>query len=343
MSVCITTNYLDPRSVYPVIDPRRTGGPNEYGYAFALDFVRIDVKRSGVSNCSMTVRFVSTLSEGKEIQAWNLFSNNFVDHIGSASLGLQSTMTITRASASTTPCGVGADTVILCRYYAWPRGRTALYTFPPDDFWDFWGGCLVTFNWISDTQGSGLWGNQTSQPTYPLLVRGDGMLLQDSQGAFSVVFGGAEFVVTDPTYLTAMGFNTSNAIAVGTVGTGTMPPFPVDGTLLREFGRPEVYVVFGGAKFWIPDPPTLVTLGFDWSKVRVIPPGTSKLLATMPIDGTLVKEQHNPQVFLVEGKQLLWVTSPTVMARRCLSWRNVRTVPDKALTSGLPHGSDLLF
>jgi hypothetical protein len=36
-------------------------------------------------------------SEGKQIEAWNIFSNNFATSVGSASLGLGSSMTITRS------------------------------------------------------------------------------------------------------------------------------------------------------------------------------------------------------------------------------------------------------
>ena len=142
MNLCVTANYLDPRSIYPVLDPRRTAGPGptfRYAYALALDAIEIDVTRlAGLSSCKMFVNFTSTLSEGKEIQAWNMLNHNFVDRIGSAGLGLTQSMSITQAM-----CGTGADTLVLCRYYAWPQGRTALYTFPPQDFWDFWGGCAV--------------------------------------------------------------------------------------------------------------------------------------------------------------------------------------------------------
>jgi hypothetical protein len=110
--------------------------------------------------------------------------------------------------------------------------------------------------------------------------------------------------------------------------------------LLRDSDRSEVFVVYGGAKFWIPDPPTLASLGFNFGEVDVVPPGGTSKLGTMPINGTLLKEQSNPKVFLVESQTLRWVTSPNVMDRHCLAWRYVRTVPDGALAA-LPHGMDL--
>jgi hypothetical protein len=337
MTVCVTTNYLDPQSIYPVLDPRRTAGPGPYQYAYALawDAIQITVQRnSPLSSCTMNVRFTTTLTEGKQIEAWNIFANNFATSVGSASLGLGSSMTITRAWGPGRSCGTGADTLVLCRQFAWPRGRTALYTFPPQDFWDFWGGCTVTFDWLSDTQGSNLWGNQTPQPTYPLVKLRDRTLMTDG-AQFRVVFGGTDFVVTDPAYLTAMGFNTSSAIPLV-----KLPTFPADGTLLRDSDRPEVFVVYGGAKFWIPDPLTLSALGFNFGQVNVVPPGGTSKLGALPINGTLIKEQSDPKVFMVESQTLRWVRSPTVMDTRCFAWRHVRTVPDTALAA-LPHGADL--
>ena len=195
MSHCIATRELDYRSIYPVADPRRTAGPGpySYGYAFNWDGVVVKVARTPtLSSCQMTVVLSSTLAEAKEIQAWNMFNNNSVARIGSSSLGLVDSMLISKAGRPGQSCGSGADTVILCRYFAWPRGRTALYTFEPHDFWDFWGGCTVTFAWESDTRGSGLWGNQTPGPAYPIVGLPDGTLMKDAMGTgFMIVFGGA--------------------------------------------------------------------------------------------------------------------------------------------------------
>jgi hypothetical protein len=63
-------------------------------------------------------------------------------------------------------------------------------------------------------------------------------------------------------------------------------------------------------------------------------------LAGMPLEGTLLKEQHDPKVFLTANQKLSWVTSPARFASRCLAWRNVRTGPDGALAT-LPHGPNI--
>ena len=220
MTVCVTTNYLDPSSVYPVLDPRRTPGPGpyRYGYALAWDGIMITVARTpALSSCQMTIVFSSTLTEGKEIQAWNLFNNSFADRIGSAGLGLASSMNIRRAWGPGRACGAGTDTLVLCRYFAWPRGRTALYSFPAQDFWDFWGGCTVTFSWFSDTAGSGRWGNQTPEPVYPLVAFPDRTLMRDGAG-FRVVFGGTDFVADDLLVI--------NGIRYFRMRSVPSPPFP---------------------------------------------------------------------------------------------------------------------
>ena len=147
---------------------------------FAWDAAVVRVERiPALSSCEMTVALTSTLHETKEIQAFNLFLNNWVDSISTFGAGQTISMNIRKAAIPGQACGTGTDTVVLCRHFAWPRGRTALYTFPPEDFWDFWGGCKVTFEWFSDTVANGKWGSQTPEPVYPLVAFPDGTLLRD--------------------------------------------------------------------------------------------------------------------------------------------------------------------
>jgi hypothetical protein len=215
------------------------------------------------------------------------------------------------------------------------RANSPVNTFDPQDFWDFWGGRRVTFEWISDTIPQGYWGNQAPPINYPVVQLPDRTLMMDGP-RFRVVFGGTDFVVTNPAYLTAMNLNTASAIPLR-----LLPSVPADGTLLRDADRPEVYVVYGGAKFHIP-PPTLFDLGFyDRGKVNIVPPGGTAKVGTRPIDGTLLKERSDPRVYLVANQRLSWITSPAAMDRMCLAWRHVRTVPDNAL-AGLTRGPDII-
>ncbi|MFT3970516.1 MAG: hypothetical protein QM695_09605 [Micropruina sp.] len=53
-----------------------------------------------------------------------------------------------------------------------------------------------------------------------------------------------------------------------------------DGQLVKMLTRPEVYVVQGGQRHWIPDPPTLFASGYDWSAVETI---SSSVMGTIPL------------------------------------------------------------
>jgi hypothetical protein len=364
---CVFTSSLGTQWFYPVIDPYRTAGagPYHYGYVFAWDAVEVTVTRNfSLSRCRMRVELSSSLAETKEIQAFNLYNDTWHDQIDSDPTGAVTAMTIDERKPAE-GCGAGTDTVVLARATAF--GPKAFYTFPAVDFWDFWGGCTVRFSWVSDTNPShAAWapsGAQTPAPTYPAVRLPDGTLMRNAAGTgLSVVFGGTDFPA-DPGYLGATVLDTTAATAraarapdardlLGIVGVRDrrllagalaftqLPPIPADFTLVREWNRPEVYVVFGGAKFRIPDPPTLVALGFDWSMVRVIPAGGTSKLLTIPIERTLIKEQHDPKVFLIDNQARRWVKSPAVMDARCLPWRHVRVVPDGSLST-LPPGPDL--
>ena len=367
MTVCVVASSLGSEWFYPVVDPYRTAGegPYGYGYVFAWDAVTVMVTRNfSLPRCKMRIEITSTLAEIKEIQAFNFYNNTWHDQIDSDPSGALTSMTITKWMAGQ-DCSAGTDTVVLAR--ATPFGPKAYYAFPTVDFWDFWGGCTVRFSWVADRNSAfPAWapsGAQTPAPTYPAVRLPDGTLMRNAAGTgVSVVFGGTDFSA-DPGYLGETALETTAATTravlepdrrnllggpgptarhfmAGAIAFTPLPPIPADFTLVREWNQPEVYVVYGGAKFRIPDPPTLFSLGFDWSMVRVIPAGGTSKLLDIPIDRTLIKEQHDPAVFLVESQKLRLVKSPAVMEARCLPWRHVRVVPDTSL-SALPRGADL--
>lgn len=345
MSTCTTvvgfiafSNNFD-RGKYPVLDPRRTAGPGpfRYGYNLVADGIVVGVTRDpSLSACEMRVDLVSTVAEPKDILAWNFYANTYVDRVGSAGLGLPATMKIRKSASMGVACDQGTDSVILRRRDAAFGNWTAWYWFSPQDFWDFWGGCNVTFEWFADfIRPRGLWGDETPPPRYPLVPFPDGTLMVDNMGNFSVVLGGTDFAVP-PSSLSALGLIPSDAIPFT-----QLHPIAADFTLVRELFTPEVYVIYGGAWFWIPNPPTFDSLGFSWGQVRVLPPGaTAAKRRQMPIDGTLLRERNDPRVYLVENQELRWVTSPAAMNGRCLPWRHVRLAPDNQL-AGLKKGPDL--
>jgi hypothetical protein len=181
--------------------------------------------------------------------------------------------------------------------------------------------------------------------TYPVVAFPDGTLLRSNAqpAVVYVVFGGAKFRLDAAN---AVGFDVTRTQLEPSSVVNGLPFAPVDGTLLREANDPRVFVVYGRAKFWIPDPPTLASLGFTFARVRVVPPGALANIPLVPRRGTLLRKQGDPRVFLVTrmptvGNVRSWVTSPQVLASRCLSWANVRLVPAGSLAV-LPRGADLV-
>jgi hypothetical protein len=363
---CVVTTSLGWQWFYPVFDPYRTAGPGpyHYGYLFAWDGVEVTVTRnfSSLDRCRMRVELSSSLPEIKEIQAFNLFNDTWHDQIDSLpGSSAVASMTIMKRMPGQ-GCGTGTDTLVLAR--GTPFGPKAFYTFPWDDLWDFWGGCTVRFSWVGDAGWGGPpWGPsgaQTPAPSYPVVILPDFTRMRNAAGTgVSVVFGGTDFpagagylgaldttaataqvqLAPDKRNLLGMFDPRDRLLLGGAIPFTPLPAIPADFTLVREWNRPEVFVVFGGAKFWIPDPPTLTDLGFDWSMVRVIPPGGTSKLLTIPIDGTLIRAQHAQTTFLVDNQQLRSV-SGAVMDARCLSSRHARVVADTSL-SALPMGPAL--
>jgi hypothetical protein len=113
-----------------------------------------------------------------------------------------------------------------------------------------------------------------------------------------------------------------------------------DLNIVREVSRPEVYVVAGGAKFQIPDPPTLFRLYGGWEVVRIVPDQALAQLAAVPREGTLIREENDPRVWRIEGQTKRHITTPEVLARYG-GWLMVRVLPDRALAR-LPPGAPIV-
>jgi hypothetical protein len=110
-------------------------------------------------------------------------------------------------------------------------------------------------------------------------------------------------------------------------GTNVWP----DGSVLKETSDPKIYVMYGNAKFWIPDPQTLFRLfPTGWNVVQVVPDGTLNPIDGMPKDGTILREEHNAYVWLIEASTKRHITTPSVLTRLG-GWHMVRVVPDFSL------------
>src|ERR1700688_1721679 len=86
-------------------------------------------------------------------------------------------------------------------------------------------------------------------------------------------------------------------------------PYP-DGTLLKASG-PEVDMMQGHERRWIPDPATFNYMGLNWGAIQTIPDANWATIAVGPpfpsrLDGTLLKGSAAP-VYIMQGGQRRWI------------------------------------
>jgi hypothetical protein len=108
-----------------------------------------------------------------------------------------------------------------------------------------------------------------------------------------------------------------------------------DGTLIKETSHPEVYIVYGGAKFYIPSWDQFTAMGLDPNAIQVIPDGSLNQFGVMPRDGTLLKELSRNEVYVIRGGKKVWVPNEDEFNRAGLDWNAIRIVPDDS-TSSMP-------
>lgn len=188
-----------------------------------------------------------------------------------------------------------------------------------------------------------VWRGLFAEPHSPVTpwFLADGRLLSErSDPAIFVVRGGGRFHISSPTEFDAGGFNWSQVVETQDESLAHVASFPADHTLIRERSSPRVYVTFGGKPFWIPSPEVFTSLGLDWAKVHIIPDGSLANLPATPREGTLLREQDGPAVYLVEGGKLCHIPNAEEFDARGFVWEDVGVVPDGAL-GDLPMGQPL--
>lgn len=117
---------------------------------------------------------------------------------------------------------------------------------------------------------------------------------------------------------------------------------PGDGDLVRGANTPEVYVIWGGARLWIPSPEEFNAMGYDWGKIMVISDRDVLSLPTVPTPGTLLRERSKPEVWRIHrddsggaGRiytRRLHIPSPYALQALGHQWSQVRVVPNGCLT-----------
>jgi hypothetical protein len=112
----------------------------------------------------------------------------------------------------------------------------------------------------------------------------------------------------------------------------------VDGCLVREAMASEVYMIVGGAKFYIPGVDTFLAMGFNGRDVQVLPRGMLTGVPDKPRDGTLVVEYNGDTVFAVYGGAKFGIPGPEFETLG-YNWGMVRMIPPGGLNQiGLVPG-----
>ncbi len=116
-------------------------------------------------------------------------------------------------------------------------------------------------------------------------VPGNGALLQErGKDGIYVIYGGTKFPVPSQAAFNALSFLPGNMHTVPQGSLAKLPELPVDGTLLREMSRSEVYVMRNSTRHWVPSSQMFLAQGFIWDNVRVVPDGD---LAPIPDGGPI--------------------------------------------------------
>jgi hypothetical protein len=115
-----------------------------------------------------------------------------------------------------------------------------------------------------------------------------------------VIDGGGKLLIQNPSDLAALGLTARD---VQTLPAGALkkipsaPRVPADGTLLTG-GDGEIYVVYGGAKFPVPDG-EFAPLGLDPSQVKALPPSVTAQLPLIPADYSRIQQLGDPIEYVV--------------------------------------------
>jgi hypothetical protein len=178
----------------------------------------------------------------------------------------------------------------------------------------------------------------------PTVPRDNTLVRELSSAPVYLIEGGAKFWIPSPQELYALGYNWSEVHVVPDGSLASIPNVPRDGTLVRELSSAPVYLIEGGAKFWVPSPQELYAMGYNWSEVKIVPDGSLSSIPNIPVNGTLVRELSSAAVYVIFGGAKFWIPSPQELYAMGYNWSEVRIVPDGSLASipNVPSNGTLL-
>jgi hypothetical protein len=118
------------------------------------------------------------------------------------------------------------------------------------------------------------------------------------------------------------------------------PDFLADGALLQEKGASEMFIVAGGAKFAVPSVAELAALGHNPRQVRQVGAGSLAYVADVPVNGALLKERPQDQVYVIDSGRKRAIPDTQAFDAHGFSKDDVLTVPDGGLQA-IPDGAPL--
>ena len=118
-----------------------------------------------------------------------------------------------------------------------------------------------------------------------------------------------------------------------------MPIKYPDGILLKGDG-PEIYLIEDGTRKHIGSPILFENKGFEWKNIIKI--SQAELLVhslgekILFSDGTLIKEEKLPPVYLVKNKKRYWIKNPNVFLSLGYKWKDVIILSSQEIIHYLP-------
>jgi hypothetical protein len=101
-----------------------------------------------------------------------------------------------------------------------------------------------------------------------------------------------------------------------------------------------IYLIEGGVRRHIPDPPTYNNLFPNWDGV-VLDIDIDDIDLGSPINtGAILGKSFAPAVYLIDGNVKRWITSPDVMDRYYFDWGKIHLI-DQVVLDGVPNGPNI--
>ncbi|MBU1102691.1 N-acetylmuramoyl-L-alanine amidase [Patescibacteria group bacterium] len=174
--------------------------------------------------------------------------------------------------------------------------------------------------------------------SFPIKYGPDGQLISDGTKVYFIQNGKRRWV-TSGNLFNILGYKWSKVtnmepVQVAAFLGGSAMLYP-DGTLFREQGKPEVYLMKGGQKHEFVSAQSFIKLGYKWEKVITLEPVEVALAPTGSImtyaDGTLVQAENDPDIFLIEKGAVRLFISAEIFLNLKYKWSQVLAISAQEL------------